>query len=37
MRILGDANWWAPRGVRGWISRLGFYEELKPELKQEPV
>ncbi len=37
MRILGDANWWAPRGMRGWISRLGFYEELGPELHREPV
>ncbi|MHB1575901.1 MAG: MMPL family transporter [Candidatus Dormibacteria bacterium] len=37
MRILGDANWWAPRGVRSWISRLGFYEDSKSEMERKPV
>ncbi len=37
MRILGDANWWAPRGIRPWIARLGFYEEMRPGPGREPV
>ena len=37
MRLLGGANWWAPSGVRSWISRLGFYEESNSELTRDPV
>jgi len=27
MRLLGPATWWAPRGLQGWVARLGFYEQ----------
>jgi RND superfamily putative drug exporter len=26
MRLLGRANWWAPRPVQGFVARLGLYE-----------
>ncbi len=26
MRLLGRANWWAPRRLQRWVERLGFYE-----------
>jgi RND superfamily putative drug exporter len=26
MRILGQANWWAPPAVQSWIARIGLYE-----------
>jgi len=32
MRLLGRANWWAPRAVQGLIAKLGLYErETGPE------
>jgi hypothetical protein len=27
MRLLGRANWWAPRPLRGLYARFGFAEE----------
>lgn len=26
MRLLGRANWWAPKPVQSWVARLGFYD-----------
>jgi RND superfamily putative drug exporter len=34
MRILGPLNWWAPRPVKDFVLRLGFYEE--PSTPGEP-
>jgi hypothetical protein len=35
MRLLGPLNWWAPRGVKSWVARLGFYEEPRADLRPE--
>ncbi|MHB1526582.1 MAG: MMPL family transporter [Candidatus Dormibacteria bacterium] len=37
MRILGDLNWWAPRPVKDFVLRLGFYEERALGGQPEPA
>jgi len=35
MRLLGPLNWWAPKGIKSWVARLGFYEESRGDLRPE--
>ncbi len=38
MRLLGRANWWAPRPLRGLYARYGFAEaDVVPQLTAEPL
>jgi trehalose monomycolate/heme transporter len=38
MRLLGDANWWAPGPLKRFYERHGFREsEEPPALDPEPV
>ncbi len=37
MRLLGRANWWAPRPVQGWVARLGLYEPSPAALEADAV
>ena len=31
MRVMGSANWWAPRWVQRGVARIGLYEGPPPE------
>ena len=37
MRLLGRANWWAPRPLRRLYARYGIREEIRPERAGVPV
>jgi RND superfamily putative drug exporter len=37
MRLLGRANWWAPRPLRRLYARYGIREETKAERAEVPV
>jgi len=37
MRLLGRANWWAPRPLRGLYGRYGIREPEWPRLRAEAV
>ena len=36
MRVMGRANWWAPRGVQRAVARLGLYEGGRTDTAPEP-
>ena len=37
MRLLGQANWWAPRPLRRLYARYGIREEIHAERAEVPV
>ncbi len=37
MRLLGRANWWAPRPLRRLYARYGIKEEIEAERAKVPV
>ena len=37
MRLLGRANWWAPRPLRRLYARYGIREEIHAERAEVPV
>ena len=37
MRLLGRANWWAPRPLRRLYARYGISDEIQPERAGVPV
>jgi RND superfamily putative drug exporter len=37
MRLLGRANWWAPRPLRGLYARYGIREEDRPAPPPAPA